>query len=199
MRGERSSRLYRSLTRLYPSSFRAAYGDDLVAVFEQQLRAGRPAAVWSRTVRDLAVSVPVEHVVVLAHRSPYDIVAVSAAAVATTGIVVAFVTSRLVPSVFGATVAIAASALAWSSWHAGRPLRSPGSVSSAWWLCLVLGVACVAFGMAIAAGTDQEFGRLYWVWLVVSLTGLVLLAFGALLGAIHAVGVRRRRHVDAVR
>ena len=57
------ARLYRRLLRLYPSAFRARYEDEMVRLFEDQLRdvraAGEPAGIarlWLRVLGDLAVT-----------------------------------------------------------------------------------------------------------------------------------------------
>lgn len=51
-------RLYRSLVRLYPSSFRGHYGDDLVQHFADLVTDRGAAAAWTRTGVDLIVTVP---------------------------------------------------------------------------------------------------------------------------------------------
>ncbi len=64
-------RLYRGLLRLYPSDFRARFGDEMVQLFGDQLRdartrrvASRPdgaAQIWRRTLSDLAITAVSEH------------------------------------------------------------------------------------------------------------------------------------------
>jgi len=65
----RSERVYRELLRVYPHSFRAQYEDEMVRLFLDQLgdaastgRAAERAALWLRTVADIASSAPGEHV-----------------------------------------------------------------------------------------------------------------------------------------
>jgi hypothetical protein len=53
--------VYTRLTALYPSAFRDGYRADLVAMFAEQLRDEAPARVWARTLRDLTVTVPAQH------------------------------------------------------------------------------------------------------------------------------------------
>lgn len=52
----RSERVYRALLRAYPSSTRAAYGDDMAQLFADQLRDApndaERAAVWTRAIVD---------------------------------------------------------------------------------------------------------------------------------------------------
>jgi hypothetical protein len=50
--------LYRSLVRLYPSSFRGHYGDDLVQHFADLVADRGAPAAWARTGVDLIVTVP---------------------------------------------------------------------------------------------------------------------------------------------
>jgi len=61
-------RVYRSLLRLYPSEFRARFGDEMVQLFGDQLRDARtgrgssgPAGTWLRTLGDLALTAASEH------------------------------------------------------------------------------------------------------------------------------------------
>jgi len=64
----RSERIYRMLLLAYPRSFRARYEEEMVRLFLDQLRdadgADRPgerAALWARSVADIASSAPSEH------------------------------------------------------------------------------------------------------------------------------------------
>jgi hypothetical protein len=52
------SRVYRSLVRLYPKSFRGEYADDLVQSFDDLLADVGPALTWRRTAVDLVVTIP---------------------------------------------------------------------------------------------------------------------------------------------
>lgn len=54
-------RLYRSLTRLYPSSFRREYRDDLVQHFADLAADRGLRAAWIRSGLDLAITVPRYH------------------------------------------------------------------------------------------------------------------------------------------
>lgn len=64
----RSERIYRKLLLAYPRSFRARYEEEIVRLFLDQLRdtasadhAGERAALWARSVADIASSAPSEH------------------------------------------------------------------------------------------------------------------------------------------
>jgi drug/metabolite transporter (DMT)-like permease len=54
----RQQALYAALLRLYPGGFRRTYGPDIVQVFGDQLRDLGAGTTWSRTLLDLAVTVP---------------------------------------------------------------------------------------------------------------------------------------------
>ena len=53
-------RVYRTLLVLYPRSFRHAYGEDMVAVFEEMRRDRSPAALWWRVLIDAFSSVIIQ-------------------------------------------------------------------------------------------------------------------------------------------
>ena len=53
--------IYRSLTMLYPGEFGREYREDLVALFAAQLADEPPARVWARALRDIALTVPAQH------------------------------------------------------------------------------------------------------------------------------------------
>ena len=62
------ARLYRRLLVVYPSAFRARYADEMVQLFEDQLRdvrrSGAPGGsgrAWLRALRDLAIAAATEH------------------------------------------------------------------------------------------------------------------------------------------
>ena len=61
-----SRRAYRALLRLYPAAFRTRFADEMVQLFEDQLRDARGApagalTTWLRTLGDLAVTAASEH------------------------------------------------------------------------------------------------------------------------------------------
>ena len=63
----RSERIYRKLLLAYPRSFRARYEDEMVRLVDQLRdadaaeRPGEHAALWARSVADIASSAPSEH------------------------------------------------------------------------------------------------------------------------------------------
>jgi len=48
--------LYRLLLRLFPASFRAAYGDEMCAVFAARRRSENAAMLWANTIPDLVIN-----------------------------------------------------------------------------------------------------------------------------------------------
>ena len=52
-------RAYRAAIRLYPKDFRHQFGDDLVRVFADLVSDLGPRRAWSRTLLDLAVTLPI--------------------------------------------------------------------------------------------------------------------------------------------
>ena len=65
-----SHRVYRSLVRLYPSTFRQEYGDDLVAHYADLVDDRGARAARARTALDLAITIPryrLEHVMTEQH------------------------------------------------------------------------------------------------------------------------------------
>ena len=55
------TRIFRVLLWLYPPRFRRDYGEPMLQLFTDRLRLGSGRGAWTRTARDLAVSVPYEY------------------------------------------------------------------------------------------------------------------------------------------
>ena len=56
-----SERIYRWLLRLYPARFRGEYGDAMLQLFRDRLRAEPRLRLWADVFRDAAVSIPREY------------------------------------------------------------------------------------------------------------------------------------------
>jgi len=54
-------RVYRSLLRFYPADYRHRFGDEMVQLFGDQLRAAGRTRTWLRTLGDLATTAASEH------------------------------------------------------------------------------------------------------------------------------------------
>jgi hypothetical protein len=185
MPGSGSARVYRQLLGLYPRAFRDEYGDDLVALFEEQCREERPARVYARTALDLVLTVPIRHLEVpMRHRAPATLVSIYLAIVLG-GLATAVLggTSEVAVSI-GLFVAIVAGALAVVT--ARRTASAPTDASSRWWKLMTTGAALVA---AVVLGAALGIEAWYLAW-VAATSGLVLVAAGVLLGAYQLV--RRR-------
>jgi hypothetical protein len=188
---------YRWLTALYPRSFREEYRADLVALFTDQLHDGPAAGVWIRTIGDLAVTVPSQHLEAQMKRSPGGFLTAAAIVVA--------VVSAVTAAVFGfslmasplAVVAVLATAVAVLSWRANHLGRGTAAAAGRnWWKFLLAGITAFA---TLALGTWLvDDTALPWALLVtIYLAGWTLSITGAVLGAGHLIQRLRARHANA--
>jgi hypothetical protein len=195
MNTQRSVALYRQLTRLYPKSFRAEYGDDLVTTFSQQLRDERTARVWLQTIRDLAISIPSQQVEARVNRPAPQTVAV----IATVGTVAALVLAVAagtgpIVGVF-LLIAIVALVVATLSWKAARPASRAGvRVANRWRTILTVGVgllAAVIVVINVPPYNDRELPGAGWALMMMSLvTSIGLITVGLTMG----IARRSARH-----
>src|SRR5688500_18194733 len=99
---------------LYPRHFRRDYADDMVALFEEQLRDESAPRVIGRALLDLVITVPIRHLEAHMHRS------------ATTPLVVTFAAVAAAAAVFGGPVGVAVAVglllLAVLTWRRSRPV-----------------------------------------------------------------------------
>jgi hypothetical protein len=176
---------YRRLTALYPRRFRDEYRTDLVALFSHQLEDDGPGRVWLRTARDIAVTIPVQHLEAQVHRPSHNIVTAASSVVAIAAALLA-ITLGTATSLVLLLVALGSGAIATWSWKANRPLRVAGDVDSAWWKFLIGGVALVILtfsGMAVPWPDAIDLGdNAYWLIVISVMTGLALGTIGLLLG-----------------
>jgi hypothetical protein len=138
---QRSAAIYRHLSVLYPRSFRAEYGDDLVAAFTEQLRDERASRVWLSTIRDLVVTIPSQHLEARMNRRPTP----QTVAILATGITIAAVVLAVVAGtgpVVGVflLIAIIALVVATLAWRTARPV----SGASRWRTILIIGLVLLA-------------------------------------------------------
>jgi hypothetical protein len=176
---------YRRLTALYPRRFRDEYRTDLIALFSHQLQDDGPGRVWLRTMRDIAVTVPVQHLEVHVQRPSHNVVTAASSVVAVSAALLA-ITMGTAASLVLLVVALGAGATAISSWKANRPLQVPNNINSAWWKFLVGGVALVIAtfsAMAVPWPDAMDLGdNAYWLVVFSVMTGLALGAIGLALG-----------------
>jgi hypothetical protein len=176
---------YRRLTVLYPRRFRDEYRTDLIALFSHQLHDDGPGRVWLRTARDIAVTVPVQHLEVHVHRPSNHIVTAASSVIAVAAALLA-ITMGTATSLVLLVVALGSGAIAVSSWKANRPLRVTNNVDSAWWKFLAGGVALVIVtfsAMAVPWPDAMDLGdNAYWLVVFSVMTGLALGTIGLALG-----------------
>ena len=183
---------YRRLVRLYPRSFRDAYGDDLVALFEDQ-RADEPATrVWRRALADLLVSVPVQHLEVrMSRRSPRTVslgVVVLGAVLLSAGTLVGTAVS---PLLLLAGVGLLVTGITVLQQH--RDVVAP-TFAESWWKPAAAGLSLLTtIGLTRTfwpAGADLD-GSVAWSLTFAGIVAsIVLLATGAVLGGLALLSRR---------
>jgi hypothetical protein len=187
MNAQRSVAVYRHLSALYPKSFRAEYGDDLVAAFTEQLRDDSATRVWLSTVRDLVVTVPFQHLEARMNRPAPQTVAVLATSVTVAALVLAIVAGTgPVVGVF-LLIAVVALVVATLAWKAARPTgRSGASVETRWRTILIIGVALLAtviLVINVPPFNNRELPEALWLLMMLSLvTSVGLITVGLTMG-----------------
>lgn len=164
-------RIYRTLLRLYPRRFRIEYGDDMVALLEEQLRDEPAPRVVGRAALDLIVTVPTRHLE-LHMRSTI------------TPLVIAFVAVATAAVVFGGPLGLGASvvllALAALVWRRGRPVAA--ARSSRWWKLLLAGVGLLATLVVVTTIIGELPDGAWFVAMVTMFTSFGLIGSGVVLG-----------------
>jgi FtsH-binding integral membrane protein len=183
---QRSAAIYRHLSVLYPRSFRAEYGDDLVAAFTEQLRDERASRVWLSTIRDLVVTIPSQHLEARMNRRPTP----QTVAILATGITIAAVVLAVVAGtgpVVGVflLIAIIALVVATLAWRTARPV----SGASRWRTILIIGVVLLATVLVVInvpPYNNRDLPEAGWVLMMLSLvTSVGLIAVGLTMGIAH--------------
>jgi hypothetical protein len=186
MNAQRSVAVYRHLSALYPKSFRAEYGDDLVAAFTEQLRDDSATRVWWSTVRDLVVTVPFQHLEARMNRPAPQTVAVLATSVTVAALVLAIVAGTgPVVGVF-LLIAVVALVVATLAWKSARPAESGVSVATRWRTILIIGVALLAtviLVINVPPYNNRELPEALWLLMMLSLvTSVGLITVGLTMG-----------------
>lgn len=197
MSHDRHLTIYRSLSALYPRSFRDAYREDLAVLFSHQITDEPALRVWLRTIRDLAVTVPVTHLEARMNRPPTRVLVGIGSILTAASVATALMIGTGAP---GATIVLLAIAVvsgsvsAWA-WHADQTIHDTASPSSAWWKLLSGGLILIVAtftSMAIPWPDAADLGdNAYWLIVASIMTGLMLAAVGLLLGI--ATLIRNRR------
>ncbi len=195
MNAYRSAAAYRRLSALYPKSFRAEYGEDLVAAFTAQLRDDGVTRAWLSTLRDLVVTVPTQHLEVRMNRPSSHTVAVIATSVTVAALVLAVVAGTgPVVGVFlaFAVAALVVATLAWKATRSTAPHRQ--APASRWRTFLTIGVVllvAVIVAINVPPYNNRDLPGFGWALMMLSLVSSVaLITVGTTIGIAH----RSTRH-----
>jgi hypothetical protein len=193
--------LYRRLTRLYPLSFRRNYGDDLIVLFAKQIEDEPPALVWARTFRDLAVSVPTQHLEAHMKRpSPHLLTAAFGVVAAAAALLALTLGTGPAMPVFLVVALVSGASALWAR-QAGQPVRADNATGNSWWRVLLAGPALAALtfvAMAIPWPDSIDLGdNAYWLIVIAFMMSLTLAATGVLLGVVALFDRRRTRGMGA--
>lgn len=184
---------YRHLVRLYPKAFRDEFADDLVALFEDQRADDGALRTWSRTARDLLVSIPTQHLEVIVRRpSPRAVAAavtVAGVAILLVGVVLGSVVSPLLLAV-GASVAVGGAV----AWQQHRDVAAP-TLADSWWKVLLAGPALLATTIVLHGVWPRSLdldADLAWLLTFSSvMLSIALVVCGAMLGAVSLAARRQ--------
>ena len=171
-------RIYRTLIRLYPRRFRLEYGDDMVALFENQLRDERAPRVVARAVLDLLVSIPTRHLEAHMPRSTPTALVITFAAVAAA--------LAIYGGLFGLVGAFWLLLLAGLLWRRNRPVVAAGDGRS--WKLLLAGAGLLGTLVVVTTITGELPDGAWFVAMATMLTAFGLIAAGVVLG----IGARFR-------
>lgn len=175
----RALRAYARLVRLYPSTFRDAYGEDMVALLAAQLRDEPRGRVWARAATDLALTLPTRHLEAhmnLTARSVPPLAVAVAVLAATTAVVGG-------PIGIAAIVGLVALVFAYTAWRREQPAREPEPHSGRRALVL-LGGGAALLALVSFAPQDGPDG-LWYVFMAAILGGVVAVTLGVLSGIAH--------------
>ncbi len=159
MSHDRHLTIYRTLSALYPQSFRDAYREDLAVLFSHQITDEPAVRVWLRTIRDLAVTVPATHLEARMNRPPNRVLVGICSILTAASVATALMIGTGAPGatiVFLTIAVVAGSVSAWA-WHAYQPIHDVTSFSSSWWKFLSGGVILIA--ATFTAMTNPLAGR----------------------------------------
>ncbi len=186
--------LYQRMTVLYPKAFRDEYRADLSAVFAQQLEELGAPRCWIRTVRDLIVSIPAQHMEPRMKNPVSSYAFILCLALAISGTVMAVVIGASLYAIVFAIVAVASLGSAIALRRAAKPVVELERASS--WKKFVVGgglmLGALIVLMNLPANRDQDLSPVEWSGLMLSLlVSLSLIGAGVVLGAMN---ISRNRH-----
>jgi hypothetical protein len=175
-------RAYGALVRLYPRAFREQYAADMVRLMREQRSDESASRLFTRSLVDLAISLPTQHLEARMRRAPNPLVPLVYATAAIAGLLVAFLGgSNAATLLLGLGLAIAAGTVATLAWRRSRPVGNARTVTATWWKFLLAGPFLVAV-VIIAAGVGVDA---WYLGMVVVLAAFVSTATGLLLGVAH--------------
>ena len=190
MKGDGAAiRAYGVLLRLYPRRFRDEYGADMVLLMREQRSEESASRVFTRSMVDLAISIPTQHLEARMRRAPNPLVPLVYATAAIAGLLVAILGgSNAATIVLGFGLAVVAGAIAVVAWRRSSPVSEPRTITASWWKFLVAGPCLVAL---VIVGSGVGFDAWY-LGMVVVLAAFVSTATGLALGLAHFFTYRLR-------
>lgn len=192
----RQVRAYRALVLLYPRSFRDEYRDLMVQAFQDDLIERGTRRVWSRTIGDLLVSIPIQ-LVETAMPKPSKTRTAQIALLASTLTVLAVAAAGRYVALIGAVIlAVTVSGLVY--WRSTVPYRDAVTdASAAWWRVILAGAVLLGgIGAAATFGPDMD----WFPWHLAAflyLSAWVAMISGVLLGLLHLAQRLRERPISA--
>ncbi len=182
-------RVYGALVKLYPRGFREEYGADMVRLMREQGREESAWWVFARSLVDLAISIPTQHLETRMRRAPNPLVPLVYVMAAAAGLLVAILGgSEPAALVLGLGLAVVAGVIGTVAWRRAAPVRTRTAVTATWWKFLLAG-PCLAALVIIAAGAGVEA---WYLGMVVVLAAFVSTATGLVLGLAHLFTHRLR-------
>lgn len=175
----RTARIYRALLGLYPRAFRAQYRDDMVLLFEDQCGDEPSWRVCGRSLIDLALTIPNQHLEAHMKRNRAAALTAVYVVVAVGGVALAVGTDML-PLQLSMAIALVAGVLAVATLHRNAPYRER-SLTGRWWQLLLAGVVLIV-GEIVAAELGVD---IWWLAGLTILLAFGLIATGLLLGVAH--------------
>lgn len=186
MNSGRAVGIYRCLLRVYPRRFRVEYRDDMALAFAEQLRDEPATRVWTRSLIDLAITIPPRHLEAHMNRPPNPTVPVVFAALSVTGVLAAVLGGSNLGMVgFSLVVAVVAGGLAVASWRTTREATAVRPANAHWWQVLVGGVGVLTTTIS-ALTIIGEVPEGWWVPVMITfLAGIMTTVTGLILGVAH--------------
>lgn len=176
MRGEPLAvRVCRRVVRLYPRAFREEYGADMVELVACQCRDESPRSVLWRTLGDLAVRLPHQHMEVTMKNPPVHLVPLAFLGVSASGLALGIVVGK--GPLVGVCLALFVLGLAGTAatMRVASVARDRVEPGHGWWQLLLAGPALVGLVILCAGlGVDAWFFGLMCVLLAIALSAMGL-------------------------